>query len=220
MKKLQVLLTIGLLVAVGNTYRYLNQIESNNHLMRGPAAMRPGSAVIPMVAIGSKPVSASQEFSALVKIEADAMSQLNDHPEEIQKRLKDLASKMKETDIPALQETALNTALNGDQRFLSVYILGESSLLKAQEGLETIATSPIPALHDSRLINQEEVIRGQAVESLRQPESLNRVLSKSDNAFITDRAQRNMLYRQGRISSTPEQQDQEALAQLLKKTTH
>lgn len=216
MKKLQILLIIGLLVAVGGAYRHLHEIENNSTLVRATTATPSGSAATSAKTSGEKPASTAQEFAALVKTEADAMSQLNDHPEEVQKRLKDLADKMQETDVPALQETVLNIALSGDQRFLSVYILGESNLSKAQESLEAIAISPIPDMHEARLTNQEEVIRSQAVESLRKPESLKRVLAQIDNTFITDRAQRNLHFREGKVSSSPEQQDQKALTQLLK----
>jgi hypothetical protein len=41
-------------------------------------------------------------------------------------------------------------------------------------------------------------------------------LTRTDNSFINDRAQRNLLYLEGKASS-PEQQDQNALSQLLKK---
>ncbi|MGZ3743512.1 MAG: hypothetical protein ACXWRE_07855 [Pseudobdellovibrionaceae bacterium] len=221
MKKLQILLILGLLVAVGSVYRQLHDIESTNASVH-PSATAASESAAPSSAVAAKavvvkPASASQEFVALVQTEATAMSQLNDHPEEVQKRLRDLADKMQEADVPALQATALNTSLNGDQRFLSVYILGESSLPKAQESLESIASAPIPAMHEARLTNQEEIIRGQAVESLRQPERLKRVLAQVDNTFITDRAQRNLLYREGKVSASPEQQDQEALSKLLKK---
>jgi hypothetical protein len=219
MKKLQILLIVGLLVAVGSTYRHLHEIEKNGTLVPTPATTISGSAATSSKETGVKSASAAQEFAALVKTEAEAMSQLNDRPEEVQKRLKELADKMRETDVSALQEAALNIALNGDQRFLSVYILGESSLSKAQESLETIASSPIPPMHEARMTNQEEVIRGHAVESLQKPESLKRVLARIDNTFIADRAQRNLHYREGKGTSSPEQQDQEALTQLLKKTS-
>ncbi|HEY8271380.1 MAG TPA: hypothetical protein VIG33_10875 [Pseudobdellovibrionaceae bacterium] len=224
MKKLQILLIVGLLVAVGSAYRQLHEIESsstsNPPSVTTLESAAPASATATAKGAGGKPAFAVGEFVALVKNEAVAMSQLNDHPEEVEKRLKDLAEKMQEADVPELQATALNTSLNGDQRFLSVYILGESSLPKAQESLETIATAPIPTMSEARLTNQEEIIRSQAVESLRQPESLKRVLAQVNNSFVVDRAQRSLLYREGKVSRAPEQQDQEALSKLIKKTAH
>jgi hypothetical protein len=175
----------------------------------------PGSSSQSVNPAAAKP---AETFASQVQEEAAAISQLNDHPEEVQKRLKELADKMQESDVPSLQQNALNPNLNGDQRFLSVYILGESTLAKAQEGLEAIATAPIPETHEGRLTTQEEIIRGQAVESIRQADTLKRVLARSDNTFINDRAQRNLLYLEGKASS-PEQQDQEALTQLLKKNS-
>lgn len=223
MKKLQILLILGLLVAVVSAYRQLHEIEANNTLPQPSNTTAESAAaltsVAPKKAEAGKPASPAQEFTGLVKKEAGAIAQLTDHPEEIEKRLKELAEKMQETDVPELQATALDTTLNGDYRFLSVYILGESSLPKAQESLETIASSPIPTLSEARLTTQEEIIRGQAVEALRKPESLKRVLAQADNTFVVDRAQRNLLYREGKISAAPEQQDQEALTKLLKKTS-
>lgn len=216
MKKLQALLIVGLLVAVGTAWRHLNEIETNSPLARTPSSTSKtasGAVVAPAAARTS-----TENFAALVNEEAASMSQLNDHPEEVQKRLKDLADKMQESDVESLQQNALNPHLNGDQRFLSVYILGESTLAKAQESLEAIATAPIPDMHEVRMTTQEEIIRGQAVESIRHADVLKRVLARSDNNFINDRAQRNLLYLEGKASS-PEQQDQAALTQLLKKTS-
>lgn len=217
MKKLQALLIVALLVAVGTAWRHLHEIETNSTLARSPSSASPTSGASTETAATAQ-TAAAENFAALVSQETESMSQLNDHPEEVQKRLKDLADKMQESDVPSLQQNALNPNLNGDQRFLSVYILGESTLAKAQESLEAIATTPIPDTHEGRLATQEEIIRGHAVESIRQTESLKRVLAHSDNNFINDRAQRNLLYLEGKASS-PEQQDQAALTQLLKKTT-
>lgn len=217
MKKLQTLLIVVLMVAVGLAWRHLHEIETNSPLVRATNSTTPPASGA-AIASSSAPAAAPENFAAMVNEEAAAISQLNDHPEEVQKRLKELAGKMQESDVPALQQNALNPNLNGDQRFLSVYILGESTLAKAQESLEAIATTPIPETHEGRLTTQEEIIRGQAVESIRQADVLKRVLARSDNGFINDRAQRNLLYLEGKASS-PEKQDQEALTQLLKKTT-
>lgn len=219
MKRLQVFLILGLLMAVGFAYRHLAVIESNNPttgFAAVTAAPANGKDAETSSAAVHGPVTSNME--KLIEKEAETMSQLNDHPEEVQKRLRDLAEKVQDSDISVLQKTALNTNVDGDQRFLSVYILGESSLQKAQESLEHIAITPIPKMGETRLTMQEEVIRAQAVESLRQPESLKRVLSRADNSFITDRAQRTLLYRESKVSS-PEKQDQDALNQLLEKSS-
>lgn len=222
MKKFQALLIVALLVAVGTAWRHLHEIETNSPLARTTSSASTsvsGASTDSAAAGNNAPASAAENFAALVSEEAASMSQLNDHPEEVQKRLKDLADKMQEADVPSLQQNALNPSLNGDQRFLSVYILGESSLAKAQESLEAIATTPIPETREGRLATQEEIIRGHAVESIRRVEVLKRVLARSDNNFINDRAQRNLLYLEGKASS-PEQQDQKALTQLLNKASH
>lgn len=221
MKKLQILIIVVLLGAVGAAYRHLHEIESNSPLMHAATSSTPTGSVTtsqnPAAVAAAVTQQEQKNFEALVKDEAAAVAQLNDHPEEVQQRLKDLADKMQDVDVPVLQKDALNPNLNGDQRFMSVYILGESALAKAQESLEAIAVAPIPNVRDARLMSQEEIIRGQAVESIRHPETLKRVLAQTDNGFINDRAQRNLLYLEGKASS-PEQQDKEALTQLLKKT--
>jgi hypothetical protein len=219
MKKLQAVLIVGLLIAVGTAWRNLHEIETNSPLVHATNSTSTSAPVASSTSANPAAVKPAENFAAQVQEEAAAMSQLNDHPEEVQKRLKELADKMQESDVPSLQQNALNPNLNGDQRFLSVYILGESTLVKAQESLEAIATAPIPETHEGRLTTQEEIIRGQAVESIRQAETLKRVLARSDNTFINDRAQRNLLYLEGKASSS-EQQDQEALTQLLKKNSH
>lgn len=216
MKTLQGLLIVVLLVAVGIAWRHLSEIETNSPLVRSVASSET-STTANSEAPSTPAAAAKQSFAEMVTEEAATMSQLNDHPEEVEKRLKELASKMQESDVPALQENALNPNLNGDQRFLSVYVLGESALAKAQESLEAIASTPLPETREARMLTQEEVIRGHAVESIRHAETLKRVLARSDNGFINDRAQRNLLYLEGKASS-PEQQDQEALTKLLKKS--
>lgn len=213
MKTLQGLLIVALLVAVGTAWRHLNEIETNSPLVRSVASSVTSTTTNSEAP--SRPV-VKPSFVEMVTEEAAAMSQLNDHPEEVEKRLKELAGKMQESDVLVLQENALNPNLNGDRRFLSVYILGQSALEKAQESLEVIASTPIPETREARMLTQEEVIRGHAVESIRQAETLKRVIARSDNSFINDRAQRNLLYLEGKASS-PEQQDQEALTKLLKK---
>ncbi|WP_413288758.1 hypothetical protein [Bdellovibrio sp. HCB337] len=215
MKKLQFVVIIALLVAVGSAYRQLHQIQEDL-VERNPSSSTSSAATNSQAE--SATAVANPKFAELIKQEAAAMSQLTKQPEEIQKRLKDLAGKMQEGDVTHLQESALDTSLNGDERFLSVYVLGESALAKAQESLEQIAMTPIPSMKEARLTNQEEILRVQAVESLRHADSLKRVLASTDNSFISDRAQRNLLFREGKVTTSPEQQDQEALTQLLKKS--
>ena len=219
MKKFQTVLVLCLLVAVAIVYRQLHHIENNTPAdPRGPASESAGAAPAATHAEQVQSAKKSDEFAKMVQKEVETISQLNDHPDDVQKRLKDLAAQMQEGDIATLQKSALNTSLGGDERFLSVYILGESSLAKAQESLEAIATTPVPSMQEARLTSQEEILRVQAVESLRQVESLKRVLSQTENTFISDRAQRTLLYREKKTSKSPEGQDQEALNQLLKKS--
>lgn len=215
MKKLQFLVIVALLVAVSSAYRQLHDIEKDL-TERSPSSAEPMTSTAPHKSNAS---ANAKDFAELIQQEAEAMSQLTNRPDEIQQRLRDLAEKMQESDVNHLRESALNVNLTGDERFLSVYVLGESSLVKAQESLEQIAVTPIPSMPEARLTNQEEILRVQAVESLRQVESLKRVLAQTDNSFISDRAQRNLLYREGKVASSPEQQDQAVLNQLLKKTS-
>lgn len=226
MRLVQTLVIVALLIAVGVAYRQLHHIEvASSHLHQVHSNISAaGTAVthsqIPLSSVANSATSESTSFLSLVKSEAETMSSLVADPEDIQQRLRELAAKMQESDVSLLQENALNTQLNGDHRFLSVYLLGESTLEIAQKSLEEIASAPIPKLSEARLINQEEILRGQAVESLRKPERLKRVLSHIDNEFITDRAQRNLMYIEGKVSSSPQQQDTEALSRLLKKSSH
>jgi len=216
MKKLQLVLIIGLLVAVGSAWRQLNEIQANSPLARSVKIASTTSETLKDSATAAGAAAAPENFAALFKEETTMISQPNDNPEEVQKRLDHLAGKMQESDVKVLQENALNPKINGDQRFLSVYILGKSHLQKAQESLEAIASAPFPEIREARMTVQEEIIRGQAVESIRQVDMIKRVLSRSDNNFINDRAQRNLMFLEGKASS-PEQQDQSALTQLLKK---
>jgi hypothetical protein len=216
MKKLQGLLILALVVAVFIAYRNLSEIEKNTTSVPVPAA----SATAPAAKATARAAKAKEKtFSEMIHKEAESISRLNDRPEEVQQRLKELADQVKEEQVGVLQEKALDTQLNGDERFLSVYILGESRLQKAQQSLEQIAAAPIPSLHESRLTTQEEIIRGQAIESLREPASLKRVLAQADNKFLADRAQRTLSFREGKVSAPPEKQDQEALGKILEKSS-
>jgi len=218
-KKLQILLILVLLVAVVSVYRHLNEIKNDENILAVSSAQKAESVANAKALNKTVESKETKNFSDMIEKEAASVSQLNDRPEEVEQRLKDLAARMKDEDVSVLQEKALNTNLNGDERFLSVYILGESSLGKAQESLERIAETPLPKMQDSRLMNQEEILRGQAIESLREPESIKRVLTRADNKFLADRAQRTLLYREGKISASPETQDQQALTKLLEKST-
>jgi hypothetical protein len=220
-KKLQLLLIVGLVVAVGIAYKYLREIESelpdpNPRVVAAPIGVVAKVAASPTPILNPRHI---REFSELIHKESEAMSRLTDHPEEVQRRLKDLAAQMQEEQVLILKEKALNMSLEGDERFISVYVLGESKLDKAQESLEQIAVAPIPKLKESRMNTQEEIIRGQAIESIQEPEPLRRVLAHTDNKFLTDRAQRTLAFREGKVPSAPEKQDQEALKKILDKPT-
>lgn len=211
----QLLLVAGLVVAVGYTYMSLSEVEKQTSTVPVSVQLSPKAAEATK---NANLAESKKTFSELVRKEADAVALLTDKPDEVQKHLKDLAGQMKEEQVEVLKEKALNTTLNGDERFLSVYVLGESPLQMAQESLEQIASAPIPKLHDSRMTVQEEIIRGQAIESLREPDRLKRVLASAiaDNKFLMDRAHRTLNYRQGKVSS-PEKQDQEVLGKILEK---
>jgi len=220
MSKLQPWVLLCMLVAIGLAYRELGTLRNAtvarpSHQVRTVASVaaspRAGASLSPSAG------AASGELPEWLQREADNVSRLQDHPEETQTRLKELASQLKDSDVSLLRDLALDPHADGDARFLSVYILGLSDLEKAQESLETIALTPLPPSHDARLTNQEEILRAEAVESLRQTEGLKRVLAGTDNSFLGDRAQRNLLYREGKVRASPEQQDQMALTQLLKK---
>lgn len=217
MKQLQAFIVVALIVAIIFAGRYLSEIESvptettpaNQSAVTGVPSGQMTNAPNPIQ---------GKDFSELIRKEAESMARLTDRPQEVQKRLKDLASQVREEQMPILKEKALNLQLGGDERFLSVYILGESSIAKAQEILEQIASTPIPKLKESRSTTQEEILRGQAIESLREPESLKRVLASTDSKFLVDRAQRTLSFREGKISKSPEQQDEEALKKVLEKS--
>lgn len=221
MSKLQPWVLLCMLVAIGLAYRELETLR-NTTVVRPSPQLRtgaPAAASSPGAGPSASPSAegASGELPEWLQREADNISRLQDDPEETQKRLKELAGQVKDADVALLQGLALNPHADGDARFLSVYILGLSDLERAQESLETIALTPLPPSHDARLTNQEEILRAEAVESLRQTEGLKKVLAGTDNSFLSDRAQRNLLYREGKVRASPEQQDQIALTQLLKK---
>lgn len=218
MKTGQVLWIIVLLVAIGMVAQRFRQLPTTAWQLTPKAGVSSTVAGKGTTAtsVATAPTAPS-EIGSVVHREAEAVSKLTDRPDEEEEHLKDIALHLQDPDIKTLQAQALNPQLNGDERFLSVYILGESTLPSAQESLEEIATTPIPKLHEARLISEEQVLRAQAIESLRDTDRIKHIIATSNDHFLADRAQRSLLYREGKVSA-PEQQDQEALKQLLDKT--
>ena len=87
----QLLLVAGLVVAVGYTYMSLSEVEKQTSTVPVSVQLSPKAAEATK---NANLAESKKTFSELVRKEADAVALLTDNPDEVQKRLKDLAGQM------------------------------------------------------------------------------------------------------------------------------
>lgn len=152
-----------------------------------------------------------------------SLNVLTEAPEGTEEDLAVQASKLSGTEIKALSSKSTDSTLNGDERALSVYLLALNQSIAVVPELTSIALTPWSNQLNPRQQEEEQVIRALAIEGLeRSPTSLARVslqkiVNQSASPFLVDRAHRAILSRDGAVSSL-EDQDNQALSELLKKT--
>ena len=153
--------------------------------------------------------------------ELEALSQLDEHPEMTERKLKSRAQRMSPDELQSLYQKVLNPQLAGDDRWLAVYLLSLSEEKNSISLLEDVVLSPTPtAQHDLRA-EFEKSLRAQAIEGLQNQtdkkkaaSSLHKLTQKLDDGFLLDRAQRALSYLE---NGTPplEEQDRKALENLV-----
>jgi len=140
-----------------------------------------------------KPETNLSPVEKFVKSESPRIGRPDPDPAKSHARLKAVAKSLGRKDIDALKRTALNTSLNNDRRFLSVYLLAISGNQAASSALMSVALAPL-SIQDTTSIHyaEELMIRTQALEGLarQEPGALRKVLSHQDNAFLADQTKR------------------------------
>ncbi len=168
----------------------------------------------------SKPPPAT--VSPEVLQEAARSGMLDQNPAASEKRLDELAGRLSDQDIESMAEIVKTPSNNGDLRALAVDLLARTKATSVLSPLEQIIISKWPASADPRVTGFEQSLRARAIEGLEghpsrlATEILQRALHQTDDSFLNDHGQRALLHRQGQARSV-EEQDQEALAKLLKK---
>lgn len=147
----------------------------------------------------SKPVRPGRETEKLsavekfVRAESLRVGRADSHPDQTHARLKAVAKSLGRSDTEALRLGALNTAYDGDRRFLSVYLLALAESSASVSALLSVALGPL-SIQDvsSRQYAEELMIRTQALEGLanQRPAALRHFLARQDNAFLADQARR------------------------------
>ncbi|MCB0386646.1 MAG: hypothetical protein KDD43_14735 [Bdellovibrionales bacterium] len=130
-----------------------------------------------------------------MKKEATLVGQADQDPQVTLLRLKTVASQLGMDQFEKLKSLALDLSLGGDERFLSAYLLSLNGSEASMASLKGLALAPLPEKKmDSRLYDQEIMIRGQALEGLAQStkanEHLSEFLRRQDNVPLAEHAQR------------------------------
>lgn len=121
------------------------------------------------------------KIMAWLKHEARSVGQIDPDPKSTLRRLKDYAAKLRRPDIQTLRKAALDYSLDGDQRFMAVYILSLRDQNDSIDALREVVTTPMAATPNERAYSDDLAIRFHALESAAQ--KLNRDEATS---FIRD----------------------------------
>lgn len=126
---------------------------------------------------------------------------LTPSPEDDEKQIIERAAKLSPQEIQDLKTNSLDTSLNQDLRFESVYLLSQNQ--KSEKELAEIVLTPIPNSLKNRMLDFENVLRAQAIEGIQNSANkqtsqklLTEIIKKSDNTFLIERSQRAQLYLQ------------------------
>lgn len=161
---------------------------SAKRVWRSLANVAPRSPTSPPAAPIAEETPSVQVF---LQNEAQRIGHIDPEPERTLLRLKDFAQKLGPDEFVTLSRAALNIQLGGDMRFLAVYLMSLAEGSGAVPPLMTVAEAPLPKVRmDSRLYDQEILIRTQALEGI----------ARRDSVQIRRRRLQEYILRQGNVS--------------------
>ena len=183
------------------------------------AAKKPGF-------ISKVSVSKTSRVAKFLASEAQKIGQFGDDPVDAERRLKDFSDTLNSDDLKELAATAVNLKADGDERFLSSYLLGLADSAGAeatQDAIMNVATAKVPDLpSDSPLRAMELTIRAQALEGMARytgdpgaRSKLVDLIHQVKDPFLADRAQRVLYVVNHEGADGLPLQDTRALAKLL-----
>jgi len=175
---------------------------------------------------GSPPLDEEQVFRNKLKIESRKIGQISADPQLLERQLNNWASSLKDNELKLLQSEALSINSPADERFFAVDLLARNPSQTSDELLEQIVIMPLPTQFGSdpnsaRSFEFELILRQRALDGVAEgdrklaQEALKRVLQKTENPSIADRAHRHQAHLEGKAPTVVEQ-EQQALQQLLK----
>lgn len=169
---------------------------------------------------------ANKKFVQKFQQESLEIAKIQNNPEAIEKRLKELAKQMKPADVQGLYEIISDDSKDGDQRALAVELLSlknDTTSLMALQNFVANSTN-INGNKWDRKKELETVLRAQAIESIAAypqkdiaASTLSYLQTKVDEKFLNERIGRasTMLYNDKQGQKTLQQQDDEALQELI-----
>lgn len=218
-KKFYWLAILALLVFI--TDIYLNRANELELLTNTPVPQNPTS----VSTATSESTSSNNKISENSEISKPAPSTpvktdyLIENPETEEQKISLRAKTLKPTEIKILKENSLDTSLNQDQRFESIYLLSLSQ--KASKELEQVVLFPIPTTFKERMLDFENVLRAQAIEGIQNSsnkkqsiEILKNIINKTDNNFLLERSKRAQIFLENGGDSL-EVQDKKQLEKVL-----
>lgn len=138
------------------------------------------------------------EIQEFVRLESLAIGHIDENPEATKQKLVEYVEALDVEGFATLANLALNVKNNGDQRFLAVYLMALSTSEIVVDHLMDVAEAPMPSARmDERLMDQEIIIRTQALEGLAKIGSveerrkrLNQYLSRQSHVSLAGQAHR------------------------------
>lgn len=196
-KKLFWLALLALLVFVTDIYLYTTKQEvfskTEGHPSGNSLSSQPETSQM-------RPHDPAQNSASNIPSQPTT-TYLSDTPEIEEQKIIERASKLSPKEIQDLKVNSLDTSLNQDLRFESIYLLSQNP--KAAKELAEIVLTPIPDSLKNRLLDFENILRAQAIEGIQNSNNkihsqkiLAEIIKKSDNTFLIERSQKAQFYLQ------------------------
>lgn len=125
----------------------------------------PEPAEAPPAAPTRSPAS-TVSLESWLKSEAIKIGQLDPHPDQTHRRLKEKAAALEAKELKTLKRLALQKTVSSDARFLAVYLLGLAENNGAVALLKEVCLTQIPQAISDREHSDELILRAHSLEAL------------------------------------------------------